>query len=425
MKAEIRTAKALNVLILTLVFPPDNVSTAQIMGNLAEDLRSLGHSVTVLTTSPHYNRDPEAEKKQRLRSFWGFFLKKSEYHGIPVFHTMMPQKGKNIFFRLIAWAGFHGLSTFAGITIAPKPDVLLAPSPPLTIGLSAWMIGRFCRAPYIYNVQEIYPDIAIRLGALHNRRIIDLLFRLERFVYRQAAKVTVIAPRMQRNLLDKGVPRNKLEVIPNFVDIDDFPLFPKDNEFSRVHGIHDQFTISYAGNMGVPQGLHVFLLAADLLRHESGIRFLMVGDGMRSESLRRQIGDLGLANFIFLPQHPFSWVPKIYASSEANLVPQAAETGFDAVPSKVYRIMACARPVIAVTDPSSDLARLIGESGCGSIVPPDSPPKLAEAILWAYRNQEKWRSMGEAGRAHVVKYYARKTITGRYDGLLRKIYADR
>ena len=80
-KAEIRTAKALNVLILTLVFPPDNVSTAQIMGNLAEDLQSLGHSVTVLTTSPHYNRDPEAEKKQRLRNFWGFFLKKSEYHG--------------------------------------------------------------------------------------------------------------------------------------------------------------------------------------------------------------------------------------------------------------------------------------------------------------------------------------------------------
>jgi colanic acid biosynthesis glycosyl transferase WcaI len=395
------------------------------MGDLACDLQSHGHSVTVLTTFPHYNRDPEAESKQPLKNYWGPLLRKSNYHGVSVYHTMMPKKGSNVFLRLIAWAGFHKLSTFAGVTIIPKPDIILAPSPPLTIGLSAWLIGRIYDAPYIYNVQEIYPDIAIRLGALRNRRIIRFLFGLERFVYKKAAKVTVIARRMRQNLLEKGVTEDKLEVIPNFVDIEDLSQLPKDNEFSRMYAVQNKFAVSYAGNLGVPQGLNIFLEAADLLRHESGIRFMMMGDGMQREALRRGIKKLSLENFILLPHQPYSLVPLIYASSDANLVPQAAETGFDAVPSKVYRIMACSRPVIAVTDPSSDLARLVNDAGCGVVVPPGSGLQLAETILWAYRNQEKWLKMGEAGRLHVVQHYARKAITDRYEELALAVVSSR
>jgi colanic acid biosynthesis glycosyl transferase WcaI len=414
-----------DILILTLVFPPDSVSTARIMGDLARDLRSKGHSINVLSTSPHYNRDAEAEDKQPLRNYWGPVLKKSDYYGIPVYHTIMPKKGSSVFFRLLAWVGFHMLSTFVGIMIIPKPDVIIAPSPPLTIGISAWIIGRICGASFIYNVQKIYPDIAIRLGALRNRRIIRFLFGLERFVYEKAAKVTVIAPRMRQNILEKGVPEGKLVVIPNFVDIDDLSPLPKDNYFSRMHAVHNKFTISYAGNLGVPQGLDTFIEAADLLRQESRIRFMMMGDGMQREALRRRIKKLGLKDFIFLPHQSYSLVPQIYAASDANLVPQATETGFDAVPSKVYRIMACSRPVIALTDPSSDLARLVNDAGCGVVVPPGSAPKLAETILLAYQNREKWLRLGEAGRLYVVQKYARKAVTDRYEKLVRDVISCR
>ncbi len=411
----------MNILLLTLVFPPDSVSTAQIMGDLACDLRSCGHSVTVLTTTPHYNRDLEEEAKQPLANCWGPLLRRSDFRGIPVYHTIMPRKSSSVFLRLLAWAGFHKLSTFVGIVIVPKPDIIIAPSPPLTIGLSAWLIGLFRRAPYIYNVQEIYPDIAIGLGALSNPSVIRLLFALERFVYKKAAKVTVIAPRMRQNLLAKGVPEEKVEVIPNFVDIDGLLPLPKDNVFSRMHSVHDKFTVSYAGNLGVAQGLDSFIEAADILRHESAIRFMMMGDGTKREALRRRVETLGLENFIFLPHQPYSLVPQIYAASDISLVPQAAETGFDAVPSKVYRIMACSRPVIAVTDPSSDLARLINDARCGVLIPPGSAVKLADAILWAYRNQGKLLSLGEAGRLHVVQYYARKAVTNRYEELARSV----
>jgi colanic acid biosynthesis glycosyl transferase WcaI len=412
-----------NILILTLVFPPDSVSTAQIMGDLAADMQARGHAVTVLTTSPHYNRDPEAESRQPLTPYWGSLLRHSRYQGITVYHTFMPKKGKNIVLRLSGWVGFHLLSTLAGLTVIPRPDVIIVPSPPLTIGLSAWILGTLHRAPFVYNVQEIYPDIAIRLGALRNRQLIRLLFSLERFVYKKASKVTVIAPRMRERLLEKGVPGDKVSVVPNFVDVSDLQPMPKDNPFSRQHHVHNKFVISYAGNLGPAQGLETFVDAARLLQDEPGIHFMIMGDGILRETLRQRVVDLALNNLTFLPHQPYSLVPLIYASSDLNLVPQAAEIGFDAVPSKVYRIMACARPVLAITVTSSDLGQLVLGAQCGMVVPPGMPDALAQTIRTAYCERERWKQLGEAGRRHVIENYSRTMVTDRYLALAQEAIA--
>jgi len=410
-----------NVLILSLVFPPDSVSTAQIMGELAVDLQAKGHKVAVLTTAPHFNRDPEAELRQPIRNHWGPVLRKSDFHGIPVYHTFMPRKGKSILLRLLGWTGFHLISAVAGMTTVPRPSVIIAPSPPLTIGVFAWILGKFHGAPYIYNVQEIYPDIAVRLGALRNKRLIGLLERLERFVYRKGEKIAVIAPRMRQRLLDKGVPSDKVEVVPNFVDIGDLSPLPKDNEFSRRHGIQEKFVVGYAGNMGPAQGLEGFIDSAGLLRDGTGIHFMMMGDGILRESLRKRVEKLGLDNFTFLSYQPYSTMPQIYAASDICLVPQTAQTGCDAIPSKVYRIMACARPVLATTDPESDLAHLIKDAGCGETVPPEEASDLADVIRKAYRDQPRWNEMGQAGRAHVVEHYSRPAVTNRYHDLIQRV----
>jgi colanic acid biosynthesis glycosyl transferase WcaI len=325
---------------------------------------------------------------------------------------------------MLAWGGFHQVSILAGMTAVPRPDVILAPSPPLTIGVCAWILGKYHRAPFIYNVQEIYPDIAVRLGALRNKWLIGRLERLERFVYGKAEKITVIAPRMRQRLLEKGVSSDRLELLPNFVDIGDLSPLPKDNEFSRRHGIHDKFVVSYAGNLGPAQGLESFVDAADLLRGEPGIHFLMMGDGILRESLMERVAQLGLRNFTFLPYQPYSMMPSIYAASDICVVPQAMETGCDAVPSKVYRIMACARPVMAATDPGSDLAQLIKDAGCGKVVLPGAASEFAGVIMEAYRDQAHWREMGRAGRTHVVEYYSRHAVTKRYNELIRKVIRE-
>jgi colanic acid biosynthesis glycosyl transferase WcaI len=412
------------ILLLSLVFPPDSVSTAQIMSELAVDLGKHGHRVTVISTIPHYNRNRGNQKDQSLRPKWGKILYQSEYHGMTVYHTFMPPKGQNILWRLLAWAFFHIISILAGLTIVPRPSVIIAPSPPLTIGICAWLLGRLHRAPYLYNVQEIYPDIAIRLGAVRNRWIIDFLYRLEKFVYSKAAAVTVIAPRMRERLLEKGISKNKVQVIPNFVDVSDLAPLEKTNDFSRKHNLYNQFVVSYAGNMGPAQGLENFIDAANILKEEAGVCFLIMGDGTLREILQKRIEGYNLGNCVFLPYQPYSLMAQVYAASDLCLVPQALATGSEAVPSKVYRIMACARPVLAVTDQNSDLARLVRDASCGAFVLPGSAEVLAEMVMQAQRNRQEWQKMGLSGREHVVRYYARATVTNQYNELIGNIVSQ-
>ena len=411
-----------NILVLSLVFPPDNVSTAQIMGELAVDLHARGHHITVVTTTPHYNHDTAAAAGQKLVRCWGGLLRRSELHGIRVLHTLMPRKSRRVTARLLAWIWFHLASTCVSIMIMPRPDVLLVPSPPLTIGVSAWIVSRLRRAQFIYNVQELYPDIAVDLGVLRNRPLIRALLRLERFVYGRAAVVTVIASRMRdRLVVKKGVRADKVEIVPNFVDV--FALRPgsKDNAFSRRYGVADTFLVTYAGNFGPAQGLETFIDAAALLRDDPGIHCMLIGGGTLEKRLREQIGRLGLSNCSLVPHQPYERVPHIYAASDLCLVPQAAETGCDAIPSKIYRIMACARPVIAVTDIHGDLAQLVAAAGAGAVVPAGSPCALAEVIRRAAQHRAEWQAKGAAGRRHVEQHYSRQHVSCRYHAIVERL----
>lgn len=410
-----------NIVFLSLVFPPDGVSTAQIMGHLAQDFQALGHEVVILTTTPHYNQDVDAELKQPLQYEWGKLLQKSHYHGIPVYHVWMPRKGTNIAARLLAWVGFHIVSTIVGMIKLKSPDIFIVPSPPLTSGLSAWILGVIKRAPFIYNVQEIYPDYAISLGAIQNRWLIWALYKLESFVYAKAASVTVIAAHMADLLTQKRVPRNKIEIIPNFVDIDDlFPL-PKDNDFSKAHRLTDKFVVSYAGNMGPAQDLDTFVDAAVLLQARSDIHFLMVGNGIQQSKMKQRLESLNLPNFTILPYQPYSLMLQIYAASDLCLVPQSANISDVAVPSKVYRIMACARPVLASTPAGSDLANLVGEGNCGIISDAGSADSMANAIHTIFIARQRVETLGENGRQHVTQHYSRTSISKKYAELINKV----
>jgi colanic acid biosynthesis glycosyl transferase WcaI len=410
-----------HVLVLTLVFPPDGVSTAVIMGELSADLRRAGHDVTVLTTVPHYNRDLEAEARQPLSRLWGPVLWRSEFQGMRVLHVGMPRKSGRILSRLLAWTQFHVISLIAAIVLVRRVDAILAPSPPLTIGICAWLLGWVYRAPFVYNVQELYPDIAIALGVIRNRRVIAALLALERFVYARARMVTVIGAGMRRRILAKGVPPERVRVIPNFVDVGYMLPLAKDNPFSREHGLAQAFVVTYAGNMGPAQGLDTILDAAALLAGEPGIRFLLVGEGSQHARLKAAAQERGLANVLVLGHQPYDLVPQIYAASDLCVVPLAGQAAGDAIPSKVYRIMACERPVLACAEPDSDLGELVTRAGCGLVVPPGSAAGLAQAVRDAIRDPQAGAGMGRAGRAHVLAQYSRAAVSAQYEGLIREV----
>ena len=409
------------ILILSLVFRPDNVSTAQIMGELAVDLNARGHEVFVITTVPHYNNDPVAMERHPLQAYWGKLLQKSNYCGMQVLHAWMPRKGKKKLLRIIAWLGFHATSTLAGVFSQFKPDLILAPSPPLTIGVSAWLLGLRHNCPFIYNVQEIYPDVAVDLDVLRNSFAIRCLQKLERFVYSKARVIAVISEGMAKRIREKNVAEEKIRIIPNFVDTNDFRPLPKVNNFSLRFDLHDKFVVSYAGNMGKPQGINTLLDAAYLLKQETRIHILLMGDGSERASLIKHAQRLQLPNITILPYQPYSMMAEAYAASDASFVSQAAGTSSDGIPSKVYRIMACARPVIACTDVDSDLARLVAKADGGVVVPSGSPRALSSAIQQAFLQRKEWLEKGSKARTFVLRNYSRSTICTRYHELIMEL----
>jgi colanic acid biosynthesis glycosyl transferase WcaI len=409
------------VLLLTLVFAPDGVSTAVLMTELALELKRLGHEVTVLTTTPHYNVEPEARARQPLRKRWGGLLYESEIGGMRVLHASIPVKGSRVGARILDYLRFHAISTVAGLFAVGPFDLILAPSPPLTIGLSAWILRVFRRAPYVYNVQEIYPDVAVSLGVLTNPRMIRLFERLERFVYARARVITVISEWFRRRLLEKGVDPAKLEVIPNFVDTAFVEPGPKRNDFSLRYGLDDRFVVQYAGNIGLTQGFETIFEAARLLRDIPDVVFLIVGDGTRREWLEQQLAAEPASNIVLLPYQPRSEVPMIYATADVCLVPLKRGTAQETFPSKIYSIMAAARPVIASADENSELAWVVQEARCGWSVPPDDAAQMAAAIREAFALRATLPALGENGRAYVEAHHSKRAVAQQYDALIRSL----
>ena len=403
-----------HALILTFVFPPDNVSTAHLVGEVAIGLRDSGYRVTVITTAPHSNRDPIAEEQQPLQPLWGGLLSRSDYHGVVTYHTAALTKSRSRFRRLMAWIVFHMISSIAGAILVKDVDVIIAPSPPLTVGLGAWLLSVRHRAPFVYNALELYPDIAVNLGLLKNRQLISLLHKLERWTYRKAAAVTASTPTIHRRLLERGVPPNKAIYVPNWVDTSEVRPLPKENEFSLENRIDQHFVVSYAGNIGLAQNLDDLILAASHLRGREHIKFVVVGDGVARNEIVRQVADQELDNVLVLPYHPYETVPLIYASSDISYVSIRPSVDSDAMPSKVYRIMSAGRAVLAVTTRDSDLAALVADARCGLVVEPNAPSELSEAILRLAADPTMVTEMGTAGRRYVEENYERNTVLRDY-----------
>ncbi len=409
----------MRILLLTLYFAPDIAANAVIMTELAEELIQRGHQVTVVTAFPHYAGNViDARYRGRL-------VQHEEYRGIQIIRTFLyTSPRKNRFgVRLLNYASFNLISTLAGILSGPQ-DVILAPSPPLTIGLGAWIISRFKRVPFVYNVQDIYPDIAVVLGVLTNPTVIRISRWMERLVYNKAIAVTVLSEGFRRNLLAKGVPADKLHVIPNFVDVDYIRPLPKDNSFSRHHGLHDRFVVMYAGNIGLSQSLETLLEAARILKDLADLQILIVGNGSAKQHLEMQAQAMGTTNVKFLPFQPRETLPEMYATADVSLVLLKNSIGAESVPSKAYTILASGRPLIAAVDEQADTRRMIAEAQCGIAVAPQAAQDLADAIRQMHKASVMRAEMGQRGRNYVSARYTPAAVASQYDTLLKYVAAN-
>ncbi|MDL1892311.1 glycosyltransferase family 4 protein [Sphingobacteriales bacterium CHB3] len=408
------------ILFHSLVFSPDSVSTSYLMTDLAKQLKSIGHDVTVLTTSPHYNIDREAVKRQNMKSRWFGLLGRSDLDGIDVWHVRIPMKGQRVYSRVFDYLYFHKMSLFIGFFFLKKHDLVLTPSPPLTMGLVGWLLGWKMNAPYVYNIQEIYPDFAINQGLIRNPLLIKFLRWIESVVYAKSAKIVSISQWFNDIVVRRNVPKEKLEVIPNFVDTELYHPLPRDNWFAREHNLLDKFVVLYGGNIGLSQDWEALLHTAAELS-VLPIEFVLVGDGAVSKWLRAEVETRQLRNIRFLGYQPRQMMAMANASSDVCMIPMKSNTTIDTFPSKIYTILACGKAVIVQADPNSELEWLMKKVDCGYVAVPDDARSFTDAVRAAYENRGSLQEKGRRGLELVRAQYSKEVVGMQYDRLVREL----
>jgi colanic acid biosynthesis glycosyl transferase WcaI len=236
-----------------------------------------------------------------------------------------------------------------------------------------------------------------------------------------ADAVVVISEWFRTRLLEKGVNSEKIWVIPNFVDTDFVRPRARRNGVAWRHELVDRFVVLYAGSFGLTQDFEAVLDAAERLAAFEDIRFVIVGDGARRAGLERDIARRAPRYVVLLPYQAHSVIPDLYATSDVGLIPLKQGGARDTVPSKVYTIMASARPVLAAVEPDTEMAWLVREAACGMVVPPECPEALARAIVARHTDRSRCRALGERGREYVVASHSRRAGCQRYDALLREL----
>lgn len=405
----------MNILILHMRFHPDLTGTGPLVTHLATDLAAMGDKVTIVTSMPHYGRSSLPS------DYRGKILHRSTYEGVDVWRTAVyvPPTPSG-FHRSINFLSYTCMSIVAGVLSGPQ-DVVLCVNPPITVGMSGWLVRVVRGIPMVFNVQDVWPDCLVIIGQLRNRWLIRAFDVLERWTYRVSDRVTVLSEGMRKNLLCKGVPAERLTIIPNWADSEHIRPTIKENGFRADHGLNGQFVAMFAGNLGYIANLEMVLDTAALLLDRPEIVFVIVGEGNAKAGLVASAQERGLTNVRFLPTQPVEVVPEMLGAADVSLVTLNSRLGQLNVPSKVYSIMASGRPVVAAVPDDSEVFRLVHEAGCGVTVRPDDPAGLARVLRVLLHQPALLAHYGAAGRTYVEHSVNRRLVTAMYRDVLHAV----
>jgi glycosyltransferase involved in cell wall biosynthesis len=407
------------VLIHSLVFSPDGVSTAYLYNDIALGLIENGFEVVVLTTTPHYNLiESELEKQPISKKLFGLYSQ-SDFKGINVYHIPL-KKHKSTFKRLASFVYWHLLSFIVGISLK-KINFVLSPSPPLSIGFISLLIAKFKGAKAIYNVQEIYPDLLINQGNLKSTFIISLLKKFEKCIYNYSSAVTTIDEVFYATISSRFSEIGKLKIIPNFVDTDLYKPLNQKHDIPSVFGSDNgKIKILYAGNIGFFQDWAPVLFAARELLEEN-IEFWIIGEGVQKESLEIEVQNQNLSNVRIFPYQSRELIPIINNYADIHFIAINQQMEQEGFPSKIYTIMACAKPIIVVTGLNTPLYNFLKDKNCSELITNNRNVNFTQAIRKLAFDKELRERLGNNGYTEIIKNYSKKVVVSKYANLIKSL----
>ena len=401
----------MRILILSINYWPEEAGIGAFTTYRAEHLAEAGHDVTVCTTFPYY---PEWKV---AREYKGRFAQSEVRNGVRILRSRAYVPNRVTSLKRVA----HEASFIAGslmrAAVSKRPDLLLVVSPPLGLAMSAVLLSRMWRIPYVFDVQDLQPDAAADLGMLPGWAL-RLMFAVERVAYRHAALVSTLTQGMRERIIAKGVPGEKVALFEPRADESLLSIGSDEGaRFRQRYGLDGRFIVTHSGNMGIKQGLDVIVDTAAMSRDDESMLFLLVGDGAAKERIEHRANELELENVRFLPLLDSDDFRGLLAASDVCLVTQRKSVSNIVFPSKVVSYLAAGCAVVASVNAGSEVARTICESGSGAVVEAENAGALQEAIytlradnLQERRSSARQYAGGRWSKSRVLGHFERSLM---------------
>ena len=380
---------------------------------MAKFLQTRGHELVIVASDLNY------QTGKRTVEHSGIYAEQN-FDGVRVLRSYIyPALHRSYFWRIISFFSFMFSSVWTALQVK-EADLIMGTTPPIFQAVSAWFVALVRRKPFLLEVRDLWPEFGVSMGVLKNPIIIALARWLEMFLYKRATHILVNSPAYREYMLAKGVPENKVTYIPYGTDVDMFNPSVDGLSIRKELNLQDKFVVLYAGALGQANDLDTLLRAAERLKEEERISFVLFGDGKERARLESEAKSKNLTNVIFAGTRPKKDMPLIVASADACLaILQDIPAFRTTYPNKVFDYMAAARASIIVIDGIT--RKLIEDSNGGVYVQPADDAMLAQKILELSQNPSQVQTMGKDAREYLVKNLDRRDKLDETLGLLKSL----
>ena len=404
----------MKALKLSSYYEPEQVASTHLTRDLDQAYVRAGFAIEIYAPSPTRGISDEIREKYKRIKYEELYDGKVQIHRFSMF-----REGKNPIQRAVRYILCNLIQYHKG-THAKDIDLIMSGSTPPTQGVLCAKVAKKLskkykkKVPFVYNLQDIFPDSLVTTGLTRKGSILWKIGRkIENYTYKHAEKIIVISESMKKNIMDKGVPEEKIVVVSNWIDTEATkPVAKADNRLFEELGLsRDKFTVVYAGNFGKAQGAGVVLDAAKLLRDREDVQFVIFGGGAGFEDAKARVADEGIVNVTINGLLPQDRVPEVYSLGDIALITCKKGVGESGMPSKTWSIMACNTPIIAAFDTDSELAAVIEKANAGVTVEPEDADKLVAAIL---KMAGGGAQSFTGGREYAIANASKETCTAKY-----------
>ena len=408
----------MKILYLQAYYTPEIAASLYLTDDIIDGMVKAGHTVDLYVPTPTRGISRDVRKQYVHRKKEVLYDGKLTVHRVSLYNESMNTVGRMVRYLIMN-------IQFIFKSLSSDADILFCESTPPTQGMMAGIIKSIKKMPYVYNLQDIFPDSLVNTGLSVEDSAAWKIGRIvEDFSYKKADKIIAISDDFKNNILKKGVPEDKIVVVPNWGDTQGVTVVERSENllFKRYSLDKDLFYISYSGNIGYTQNMDMLLDCAKKLRNElPDVRFLLIGDGAAKADVEKRVQSENIDNVILLPFQPYEDIAHVFSAGDAGLIISKQGVGENSVPSKTWGYMAAQRPILASFDINSDLCRLIDKVGCGVTCEANDAEAFVNGVKELYKNRKAYAERGEKGRKYLTEELHRDKCVGIYVKTLEDI----